>query len=200
MRGLPLVLTVLLACCGGPPQAAQQIDFEVSEGTNLAFDVSPDGRTIVFDMLGQLWLLPIEGGVAEPITDAVRDTADDAGPTFSPDGRWIVFQSDRPGGHGLYRIPVTGGDPELLTSYPDLIGASSPAWSPGGRSVAFLRRDSLQVLDFDTDGLAVAVRTVPVDLPDIARPRLATVTWSPDGERLAVGTGWGGLFLPYPHF
>jgi len=103
-RSLATVLAVFLTSCEEAPYTTRTIDFEVSEGMKLAFDLSPDGQTIAFDLLGQLRLLPADGGVASPITDAVRDTADDAGPTFSPDGHWIAFQSDRNESGGYSRV------------------------------------------------------------------------------------------------
>jgi Tol biopolymer transport system component/imidazolonepropionase-like amidohydrolase len=187
----PVVALLLFATCAPGPESVR-IDFEVSEGTNLAFDLSPDGETIVFDLLGQLWTLPIEGGEARPLTDAARDTAEDAGPTFSPDGRWIAFQSDRPGGLGLFRIPATGGEPERLTRHRDRPRLrSNPAWSPDGRSIAFAFADTLFVLDTEASPVGSA-RSVPIELP--RRPaQVGAPTWSPDGSRIAFSTGSGGF-------
>ena len=64
---------------------------KTNEGTWLSLDVSPDGQTIVFDFLGDLYTLPITGGKAERITEGL---AFDNHPRFSPDGKEIVFISD----------------------------------------------------------------------------------------------------------
>ncbi|MEC9373259.1 MAG: amidohydrolase family protein [Planctomycetota bacterium] len=70
---------------------------DTDEGTWMNLDVSPDGREIVFDLLGDIYILPIEGGTAKPLTSGV---AWDMQPRFSPDGDEIAFTSDRTGKNG----------------------------------------------------------------------------------------------------
>jgi tricorn protease-like protein len=70
----------------------RKIEFTTDEGTWLSLDVSPDGKTIVFELVGDIYTLPIEGGQAKLIDGGM---AFDSQPKFSPDGKWIAFLSDR---------------------------------------------------------------------------------------------------------
>jgi Tol biopolymer transport system component len=115
-------------------------DFQVSEGTFTSLDVSPDGKTIVFDLLGGLYLLPIEGGTARPLTDGL---AYDQMPSYSPDGSRILFLSDREGASNLWTIAPDGTRASRLTSQmPDHRPTEQyffPRWAPDGLSVVFGR-------------------------------------------------------------
>src|ERR1700687_1314444 len=73
---------------GLPLKPERTLSFSTTEGTWLSLDVSPDGKRIVFDLLGHLYVLPIEGGEAKQIT---RGMGFDSQPRYSPDGSMIVF-------------------------------------------------------------------------------------------------------------
>jgi Tol biopolymer transport system component len=107
------------------------VKFTTDEGTWIDLDVSRDGRAIVFALLGDLYLLPIEGGDAKRISSG---PAWDVQPRFSPDGKEVAFTSDRGGGNNLWRMPVEGGKPTQL-SKEDFRLLNNPAWTPDGQYV-----------------------------------------------------------------
>src|SRR5215471_5047001 len=95
-----------------PRADARKIQFQTSEGTWMSVDVSPDGKTLVFDLLGDLYTLPIAGGDAKSLTHGVSW---DMQPRFSPDGKHIAFTSDRDGGDNIWIVPSSGGEPTQVT-------------------------------------------------------------------------------------
>ena len=109
--------------------APKTIRFSTDEGTWLNLDVSPDGKRIVFDLLGDLYLLPIDGGKATRLTSG---RAFDVQPRFSPDGRQIAFTSDRSGGNNLWRIGVDGKNPVQVTKE-DFRLLNNPVWTTDGQ-------------------------------------------------------------------
>lgn len=198
-----IVVGVAQQPAAGVAKAAETraISFTVSEGTGLSFDVSPDGRWIVFDLLGQLWRIPSEGGEAVQLTDAVADAAEDMDPTVSPDGRWVAFQGDRKDVEGLWLLPAGGGPPRLLAGTEASVRARwktyfRPGWSRDSRQLAFLRDGGLFLHHFDRDS------TTQVVTPDPPSGTLACIDWLPDGRLLALtrpgGQTRAGLWLIAP--
>jgi Tol biopolymer transport system component len=108
--------------------------FRTTEGTWISLDVSPDGGTIIFDLLGDLYTLPIAGGQARRLASG---PAFDQQPRYSPDGRHIVFVSDRSGSDNLWIADRDGRHSRQLSRlHGHANGAvASPAWSPDGRTI-----------------------------------------------------------------
>ena len=110
-----------------------KIDTNTTTWSNL--DVSPDGQTLVFDMLGDIYQVGIGGGEAKPLTSGI---AWHYQPRFSPDGSKIAFISDREGGDNLFVMSADGTDMKSLTSERGSL-MHNPAWSPDGNWIAVRR-------------------------------------------------------------
>ncbi len=95
-----------------PPGDSQTLKFTTRTGTWLNLDVSPDGKTIVFDLLGDLYQMPLTGGKAQIISGGM---AWESQPRYSPDGKKILFTSDRGGGDNLWVMPAQGGKAAQIT-------------------------------------------------------------------------------------
>ncbi|MFY2763102.1 amidohydrolase family protein [Arenimonas sp. MALMAid1274] len=113
----------------GAHAKAKSVRFSTDEGTWLDLDVSPDGRTLVFSMLGDLYTLPIEGGQARRLAGGA---AWEVQPRFSPDGKEIAFTSDRGGGNNLWRMKADGSGLAQV-SKEDFRLLNNPVWTPDGQ-------------------------------------------------------------------
>ena len=120
-----------------PLQPARKLAFEATEGTWMSVDVHPKGGRLVFDLLGDLYVLPIAGGKAERITSGM---AFDAEPVFSPDGMHIAFTSDRSGSENLWIASADGTNARQISQDRGMQTHSSPAWSADGQALYVSRR------------------------------------------------------------
>jgi len=116
-----------------PRGATRKISFTTDEGTWLSPDVSPDGRTIVFDMVADIWVLPIEGGEARPLTRA-SGIALNYHAVFSPNGSSIAFISDRDGQENVWVMNADGSNPRKVSNQREKRMAL-PAWTPDGNYI-----------------------------------------------------------------
>jgi len=103
-------------------------NIDVRSGTWMNVDLSPNGKTIVFDLLGDIYTMPASGGEATPL---MTDIAWQMQPRFSPDGKHIAFTSDEDGGDNLWIMKADGSDAKAVTTETFRL-LNSPAWSPDG--------------------------------------------------------------------
>ncbi len=108
---------------------SKDIDYDVSQGTWMNLDVSPDGKTIVFDLVGDIYTMPVTGGTATPI---LGGAAYEMQPRFSPDGKRIAFASDRDGITNVWTSDLTGKDLRQVSKEKER-EVSNPAWTPDGQ-------------------------------------------------------------------
>src|SRR5688572_983375 len=114
-----------------PLKPSRTISFTTNEGTWMSLDVSPDGKTIVFDMMGDLFTVPVAGGKATPFT---KGLAFDSHPRYSPDGKKILFTSDRSGSENLWFIDVEKKDTVQVTKDRDQ-NYPAATWTPDGNYI-----------------------------------------------------------------
>ena len=103
----------------------KKLAFDTSEGTWMNVDVSPDGRAVVFDLLGDLYMMPIGGSGASPATRITSGPAFDMQPRFSPDGKRIAFSSDRDGLWNIWTIDADGKDAKQVSKREALVRQQS---------------------------------------------------------------------------
>lgn len=116
-----------------PLKPTRKININTSEGSWMSLDLSPDGQTIVFDLMGDIYTMPITGGKATPVTKGI---AYDVHPRFSPDGNKILFVSDRSGSDNVWYIDRVKEDTVQFTfdnnqNYPNA------CWTPDGQYIIY---------------------------------------------------------------
>ncbi len=117
---------------GLPMTPTTPLKFTTDEVTWLELDLSPDGRTIVFDVLGDIYTVPITGGKATRISSG---QAFDAQPHYSPDGKQIVFISDRSQSNNVWMMNADGSSPRAITRDANNTNFQSPTFTPDGKYV-----------------------------------------------------------------
>lgn len=139
---------VLAVVLGGPLAAADKRPVEVEDLFRLHRlsdpQISPDGKRVAYvvtDVVkaenrtdADIWVTNADG--RDRPTKLTNSPKHDRHPRWSPDGKWIAFESAREGVPQIYVLPTAGGEPKKLTTLST--GASQPIWSPDGKSVAFV--------------------------------------------------------------
>ncbi len=174
----------------------QEVVISTQEGSWMSVDVSPDGKTLVFDMLGDLYTLPSTGGEATLISSG---PAIDRQPRFSPDGSQIVFTSDRSGQYNIWVSDRDGQNVRRISGETSL-KISNAAWAPDGRYIVASRLGTGQVQPewrFSL-GLYHINGGIGREIVGTPHPMLPTIepVLSPDGRHLfytqaTVAVGFG---------
>lgn len=139
--------------------------------------VSPDGTKVAFTALGDVWIASADGSEAMPLT---RDEYLDSDPSWSADGRNVVFSSDRQGSMDLWEKEVGSSPKSGLRRLTDGLGAeTSPSCSPDGKWIAYLD-DQKDLFLLPTNGEA------PERLPSSDRGTVGLPSWSSDARHLAL--------------
>lgn len=163
----------------GTPKAVR---YETDEGTWMDVDVSPDGRELVFSLVGDLYRMPIGGGAATRITTG---RAWNIQPRWSPDGRRIAFTSDRSGANNIWTVAADGSDLRQVSDESFRL-LNNPTWTPDGAYIVarkhFTATRSLgagELWMFHAAGTSAGMQLVekPNDQQDLGEP-----TVSPDGR------------------
>jgi len=160
---------------------SHEVSFTTDEGTWMNLDVSPDGNHIVFDMLGNIYIMPAEGGKATPLRESL---AYEIQPRFSPDGSKISFTSDAGGGDNIWVMNRDGSDAKQVTSENFRL-LNNGFWTPDGNYLIarkhFTSRRSLGAGELwmyhISGGSGIQLVEKPNDQQDLGQPFV-----SPDGR------------------
>lgn len=194
-------LTLALACTSGafaqnkkdaakwdvnaPPLPIRNVPINVDEGTWMNLDVSPDGQTIAFDLLGDIYTIPITGGTP---TRIAKGLAFEVQPRFSPDGQFIAFTSDRGGGDNIWVMRADGSEKRQITKEQFRL-LNNPTWSADGQYIAarkhFTTQRSAGTGEIwlyhigGGEGVALVKRPSPAHQKELGEPM-----FTPDGKAI----------------
>jgi Tol biopolymer transport system component/imidazolonepropionase-like amidohydrolase len=178
-----------------PLKVDSVIKFTTSEGTWMSLDVSPDGQTIVFDMLGDVYTLPVAGGEAKRI---IGGMSFESQPKFSPDGKTIVFLSDRSGAENVWVSKTDGTDPKAITKDKKAMYVS-PTWTADGNYIIVSKSDqsigTFHPFIYHKDGgSGISVGPPPPPLPT---PGQEGPPPAPRMNRMGLAASPDGRFIYY---
>lgn len=111
-----------------PLEPARKVSFTTDKGTWISLDVSPDGKTIVFDLMGDIYQMPVTGGKASAVTTGMQY---DVHPRYSPDGKSLVFISDKSGSDNIWTMDLATKEDKQITEEKKH-NFFSAEWTPDG--------------------------------------------------------------------
>lgn len=148
-----------------PLEPERKVSFKTNQGTWLSLDVHPDGKTIIFDMMGDLYTIPITGGKATQITNGMPY---DVHPRYSPDGKSIVYISDKSGSDNLWTMDLESKEEKQLTKDKNQKHFSAD-WTPDGDYIVSTkgRRNIKPYLYHKNGGSGAKLINAPANLKTI---------------------------------
>lgn len=193
-----------------PSEGGWPVALTTTPGGKSGIKWSPDGRSLAFVSQGAIWSVSVDGGRPRKLSQGKSGSGDprtaaDRDPQWSPDGRWILFETGRRGNADLAVVSADGLSSTLLTDSP--ADEAEAAWSPDGTHIAYIERSPgyfsgrLVVAPFDSisgrlEGEPKILYTAQEDRGggwSLQRP-----VWSPSGRSLAIvlqTTGWNKIDL-----
>ncbi len=175
-----------IAAAHGP---GKDLHFSTTEGTWMGVDVSPDGGFVLFDLLGDIYEVPLIGGAAKRITSG---NAWDTDAHYARDSHRIAFTSDRGGNENLWTMKLDGTDPRPLTEdkenrWTDPVWAPEAGWLLGRKRMVDTRSIGIQELWLlhEEGGTGTQITAQDVD------PHAGEAAFSPDGRYIWFSTRSG---------
>lgn len=194
----------LLPADGGWP-----VTLTSTAGAKSGLNWAPDSRAIAYASQGSIWTVAVDGGPPKRLTHAYAGEGDprqasDQAPHWSPNGRWILFQTGRRGHEDLLVVSADGRTESYITQSAGDSGNAT--WSPDGSRISFVERKpeyfsgKLEVVKFDArTGQADDPATLYTSPTDRGGGwSIGRASWSPDGQKLAVAlqdSGWDNIYL-----
>jgi len=138
-----------------PLEGARHFSMSTDRGTWISLDVGPDGEQIVFDLMGDLYLIPFSGGEATRITSGMEF---DSQPRFSPDGTEVVYVSDASGGENVWILDLQERDEEsgeyeaTQVTRGKTSSYISPEWMPDGEYIVVSKSPGPKLWMFHREG------------------------------------------------
>jgi len=180
------------------PGESREITIDTRSGTWMSVDVSPDGETVVFDLLGDIYVLPITGGEARALNSGLSWAMQ---PRFSPDGSQIAFISDAGGGDNIWIMQADGSGARQLSEEKFRL-VNNPYWSPDGEYIA-AKKHFTTTRSAGTGEIWIYHRTGGDGIAVVERPNekhqkaLGEAAFSPDGRYIyySLDQTPGGTFV-----